>query len=120
MRKYSARKSAIQVDTSDGDLKVTIFPNGEIRVDSRRGTSFDIIDIDYGAGDAERAMAPIGATHRVRSYSVSVDGENSVRLNGDVYEVYLGAGGIIIDKSARERVRKLPVNEPKRRGDSTA
>ena len=118
MRRYVTRNSAIQVDITNGDLKVIIYPNGEMQIESRRGTSFDIRDIDFGATDAEREMAPIGATHVIQSYRVSVDGKDSVRLNGNIYNVYMGSGGIIIDQSGRERVRKLPPDEPKRRADS--
>lgn len=116
MRKYVARRDAVEVHAIRGDLVVRIFPNGTLEIESRRGTSFKVIDIDYSANAVDQARAPVGATHEIHAYRVDENGD-AEGLNGDVDSVYFGCKGIILDKVARERARKLPLDQPKYRGE---
>ena len=115
MRRYNANKDVVEVRAVRGDLIVRVFPNGTLEIESQRGTSIKIVDIDYSAGERTKSMAPEGTTHEIYAYRIM--GKDLEPLNADVYSVHVGPRGIILDGPARERAKKLPENGPKRRGD---
>ena len=82
----------------DSSLEVTLYSLNRptVTVDSPRcpGVSIELVD-------HQRDLAPEGAVYCIRAYMPNQDGSN-MALNGDVYCVFIGPKGIILDEPGRK------------------
>ncbi|HED06444.1 MAG TPA: hypothetical protein ENI61_07155 [Ignavibacteria bacterium] len=116
MKKYVAKKDAIEVQAGKGDLTVRVFPGGRLEITSKRGSSMIVEDLDFDASQVTKDFSPEGAVYSVMVCAYDKNNDRMLEpLNGDIYMVHVGREGIILDKAARERARKLPLDEPKYR-----
>ena len=113
MRKYLAKKDVVEVEAGKGDLIVRVFPGGHLEIISKRGPSMIVEDLDFDASESTKSLSPEGSIYEIKVFNHNRKDES---LNGDVYSVHVGHKGIILDKAARERARKLPLDQPKYKG----
>ena len=94
----------VKVRVQDGALEATVTSadRPQVRIESLRAPGIYIEMVNH-----QRDSAPEGAIYRISAYMPQPIDPSGVALNGDVYEVYVGRNGIILDNAARERAARL-------------
>ncbi len=95
----------------DGSLEAKVIPTvyGIVDVSSPRGPTIQIKLVDQN----KDRLAPAGAIYEITSYC-----PGAAMLNGEVFCVYVGKDGIILDDSALRRAAELyNKKESKRKGE---
>ena len=94
----------------DGSLEARVFPfnSHAVRITSPRAPGVYIQLVDQSD-----VLAPAEAIYKITAFipdqAPATDGQYlDTSLNGDLYSVYVGRKGIILDKIQRERAAKLP------------
>jgi hypothetical protein len=92
--------------TYDGSIEATVHSSNRnvVRIDSPRNPGICIEMVDH----QRDMLAPKGAIYEIKAYMPDPTGEDRYTLNGDVFSVYVGREGIIIDKSGRNRIAAIP------------
>ncbi|MBS3088643.1 hypothetical protein J4402_02575 [Candidatus Pacearchaeota archaeon] len=96
-------KGSAKARLYDGSLEVNLYSLNRptVTVDSPRNPGIVIALVDH-----QRDLAPEDAIYCITAHMPQQDGTNDA-LNGDVYSVFVGPKGIILDESARRRVTEL-------------
>jgi hypothetical protein len=86
-------------------LEVTVLSLNRptVKIESPRNPGVYIEMVDH----QRDSLAPTDAIYSIGAYMPKQEA-NGVCLNGDVYKVYVGKNGIILDDGARQRARHLP------------
>ncbi len=116
MKKYVAKKDAIEVQAGKGDLTVRVFPGGRLEITSKRGPSMIVEGLDFDARETTKSLSPEGVVYSIRACAYDKKNDGMLEpLNGDIPEIYVGSRGLILNEGAKIIARKLPLDEPKYR-----
>ena len=84
--------------SSDGSLEVEINPQGEIIISSPRAPSILVSLVDHTNNGMEN---PPEAIYRIGAFNPRY---NKSLNEGDVFEAYVGARGVLLGDSGRKRI----------------
>ena len=100
-----AKDNKAKVRLHDGSLEVTLLSLGRptALIDSPRAPGISVELVDH-----QNDYAPPDAIYCITAYMPNLSNKNApICLNGDVYQIYVGSRGIILDDSARKRVAEI-------------
>jgi hypothetical protein len=89
----------------DGSLEVTLLPLNRptVKIDSPRAPSIVVEMVDH----QRDSLAPKEAIYVITACMPNPSDGRNYFLNGDVYDIFVGKGGIILSDSGRKRVAEL-------------
>lgn len=106
----ATEKSEATARFHDGSLEVRLTPLSRptIRIESPRSPGIYVELVDH----QRDVTAPKEAIYHIKSYMPNPTGrDGGVELNGEVYSVYVGKQGILLDADAKRRVSELLGNK---------